>query len=102
MGNPKKRNQNLVKIARLQFAEFLRSKRIEAQLSQLDAAKALKLKNAQFISNVERGLAPFPFKALKVLMKLYKISFEELSEKYLYLQKSLLKAAIFPDAENKK
>ena len=94
MTNAKKKNQNLVKIARLQFAEFLRAKRVEAGLSQLDVAKKLKFSNAQFISNIERGVAPVPFPVLKILMKHYSISFEELSDKYMALQRSVLEAEL--------
>ena len=90
----KKRNKNLVKIARLQFADFLRSKRLASGMSQMDVAKKLKLKNAQFISNIERGVAPVPFDTLKALMKFYSINFDELSEEYLALQKSVLLAAM--------
>lgn len=96
-----KKNKNLVKIARLEFAEFIREKRIDAGLSQLDAAKKLKLKNAQFISNIERGLAPVPFQTLKILMNLYAISYEELSEKYLALQQAVLEAEIGFSADSK-
>ena len=89
MTNSKRNSQNLKKIARLQFAEYLRTKRLEAGLTQSDVAKKLKFKNAQFISNIERGLAPVPFSTLKLLMKCYNMSYEELSERYLELQKSI-------------
>ncbi|MEZ4815980.1 MAG: helix-turn-helix transcriptional regulator [Bdellovibrionota bacterium] len=94
MSSIKRSNQNLKKIARLEFAEFLRGKRIEAGLTQSDVAKKLKFKNAQFISNIERGLAPVPFPTLKLLMKCYDMSFEELSEKYLELQATILQSEL--------
>jgi transcriptional regulator with XRE-family HTH domain len=97
MASSKRKSQNLVKIARLRFAEYLRAKRLEAKLSQNAVAKKLKLKNAQFISNIERGLAPVPFQSLRILMSLYSISFEELAEKYLTLQESVLMAELSVD-----
>lgn len=100
MRSSKSKSQNLVKIARLQFAEFLREKRVAMGLSQMDVAKKLKLKNAQFISNIERGMAPVPFQVLKVLMSLYSISYDELSEKYLNLQRTVLMAELSIPAES--
>lgn len=94
MTSSRRNNQNLKKVARLRFADFLRNKRLEAGLTQGDVAKKLKLKNAQFVSNIERGLAPVPFSTLKLLMKCYDMSYEELSEKYLELQESILKGEL--------
>lgn len=81
-------------MARLRFAEFLRNKRIESGFTQGDVAKKLKLKNAQFISNIERGLAPVPFSTLKLLMKTYEMSYDDLSEKYIELQEAILKGEL--------
>ncbi len=92
MTDAKINNQNLKKSARLKFAEYLRNKRIRANLTQGEVAKKLKLNNAQFISNIERGLAPVPFSTLKVLMKLYNMKYKELADKYLELQESIFKS----------
>lgn len=94
MSGAKRNSQNLKSSARLQFAEYLRAKRIRANLTQGEVAKKLKLNNAQFISNIERGLAPVPFSTLKVLMKLYSLRYKELADKYLELQEAIFKSEL--------
>src|SRR5687768_2487624 len=94
MSGTKRNKTHIVKNARLDFADYLRERRLEAGLSQMDVAKKLKLKNAQFISNIERGLAPVPFQQLKVLKRLYDISFKELLGRYTHFQKSVFEASI--------
>lgn len=48
---------------------YLKRKRGEAGLSQIEVAELLKYGSAQFISNWERGLAEPPMQALTKLVK---------------------------------
>lgn len=59
-----------------ELAEFLKTSREKAGLTQSDVAEALEYKSPQFISNWERGLAQPPIKSLKILAKLYKIDMD--------------------------
>ena len=58
----------------------LKQLREAAGLSQGDVAKILGYESAQLISNIERGISTFPFKSIKKLAALYKVT-----EKDLYL-----------------
>lgn len=64
----------------LKLAEFLKNKRIAANLTQMDVAKHLGYSSAQFISNWERGLSSPPAKVVRLISKLYKIPAEEIFE----------------------
>jgi transcriptional regulator with XRE-family HTH domain len=57
---------------RKQLGEYLKASRKGAGLSQKSVAYKLGLGNAQFISNIERGLCAIPAKKLKALLKIYK------------------------------
>lgn len=62
------------------FAEFLKNKRVDAGLSQMQVAEFLNYSTPQFISNWERGVSQPPVNSLKRLSLLYKTSAEELFE----------------------
>lgn len=62
------------------LADFLKTKRMGAGLSQRDVADKLGYSTPQFISNWERGVSHPPISALKKLGDLYKISAEDLFE----------------------
>ena len=65
------------------ISSFLKTKRVDAGLTQLDVARKLGYGSSQFISNWERGLANPPAFVLKDLAKLYKIDSKELLEMLL-------------------
>ena len=60
------------------LADFLKTKRVNAGLSQRDVADKLGYSTTQFISNWERGVSHPPINALKKLGELYKVSAEDL------------------------
>lgn len=62
------------------LADFLKTKRMSAGLSQREVADKLGYSTPQFISNWERGVSHPPISALKKLGDLYKISAEDLFE----------------------
>jgi transcriptional regulator with XRE-family HTH domain len=55
------------------MATLLRQSRKEKNLTQSEVSRSLGYKNAQFISNWERGLAEPPVHAWKTLKRLYEI-----------------------------
>jgi len=76
------------------IGNFIREKRTKKGISQGDLGKRLGYGSAQFISNLERGLAPLPPKIMKDLTKYLDISEREmlsimLKEHEVYLTKVL-------------
>lgn len=65
------------------LSEFLKTKRIEAGLSQADISKALGYSTPQFISNWERGISAPPVSHVKKLANLYKVSADDLFREVL-------------------
>lgn len=53
--------------------DYLREKRLDSGLSQLDVARELGYASPQFVSNWERGLVSPPLETIAVLINLYKI-----------------------------
>lgn len=68
------------------IARVLREARIEAGLSQFDLAKGLMYETPQFISNIERGLAPIPTDKLiqvcRILGKRLQVFIDAFKEDY--------------------
>jgi transcriptional regulator with XRE-family HTH domain len=60
------------------LSNFLKNKRAELGVSQADVAKYLGHESAQFISNIERGVASVPIPTLKKLGDFYNIPQTEL------------------------
>ena len=60
------------------LSEFLKSKRIEAGLTQSEVARKLGYSSPQFVSNWERGLANPPVFILRDLTKMYKVAAEKM------------------------
>ena len=58
--------------------KYLKQKRIEANLSQLQLATQLGYTSPQFVSNWERGVALPPLKICKELARLLKVSRKEM------------------------
>ena len=76
------------------MSEFLKNKRIERGLSQIDVGRQLKFSSSQFISNWERGLSSPPIKVLKKLVKLYKMDAAEVIELILDHERKELKKTL--------
>lgn len=57
-----------------ELAEFLKTARTRAGLSQKEVASVLGYKSSQFVSNWERGLSSPPITTLRRLCQLYKTS----------------------------
>lgn len=55
------------------LSDYLKQKRLDSGLSQLDVAKELGYSSPQFVSNWERGLVSPPLETIAVLIDLYKI-----------------------------
>ncbi|MCB0340932.1 MAG: helix-turn-helix transcriptional regulator [Pseudobdellovibrionaceae bacterium] len=60
------------------LGDYLREKRLAADLSQKEVAERLGYGSAQFVSNWERGLSSPPLEALKTITDLFKINPQEL------------------------
>lgn len=65
------------------LSDYLRQKRVDSGLSQLDVAKVLGYSSPQFVSNWERGLVSPPLETIAVLIELYKIQPAEVIEKIM-------------------
>ena len=77
--------------------DYLRQKRLDSGLSQLDVARVLGYSSPQFVSNWERGLVSPPLETIAVLIELYKIPSSEVIGKILdetrgYLESHLAKS----------
>lgn len=72
----------------MEFAEYLRQKRIDAHLSQSEVAIKLGYTTSQFVSNWERGISQPPLSSLFAIADLYRISVDELFE--VLLRSSLI------------
>jgi transcriptional regulator with XRE-family HTH domain len=55
------------------LGEFLRDKRVRADLTQGFVAEKMGFTSPQFISNIERGLCSPPMDVLKRMVRLYKL-----------------------------
>lgn len=69
----------------------LKKAREDRKLSQLQVSKVLGYSSPQFISNFERGLCAPPIDKLKVLIKLYNLSAEDMIELIMVEQERLLR-----------
>lgn len=70
--------------------DYLRQKRLDSGLSQLDVARVLGYSSPQFVSNWERGLVSPPLETIAVLIDLYKISPGEVVDKIVDETRSYL------------
>lgn len=62
------------------LGNHLKKKRLESGVSQMEVARKLGYTSPQFVSNVERGLCSFPLNKLKILVDLYKLDREQLTQ----------------------
>lgn len=65
------------------FGQYLRSKRQQVGLSQLDVSKKLGYTSSQFVSNWERGVSAPPLSIYHQLADLYQLGLEDLFEQSL-------------------
>lgn len=65
------------------LSEYLRKKRVSANISQREVSKHLGYSTPQFISNWERGVSYPPVFAIKKIASLYGVPAEELFENVL-------------------
>jgi transcriptional regulator with XRE-family HTH domain len=68
---------------KMNFSSWLREKRVEAGLSQLQVAEKLGYTTCQFISNFERGKSMPAAESLKELAKLYKLNQDEFLKSFV-------------------
>lgn len=76
--------------------DYLRQKRLDSGLSQLDVARVLGYASPQFVSNWERGLVSPPLETIAVLIELYKIPSTEVVNKILAETRSYLESHLTP------
>jgi transcriptional regulator with XRE-family HTH domain len=62
------------------LAEFLRSARVEAGLSQREVSEKLGYRTPQFVSNWERGVSSPPGRMLRKIAEIYEVQAEVLYE----------------------
>lgn len=77
------------------LGEFLKSARVTAGISQREMAEHLNQVSPQYVSNVERGMAPPSNNYLKLTLTVYGLSksrlLDKLSQVYLRQIKEILK-----------
>lgn len=78
------------------LSNYLKEKRVESGLSQLDVAKVLGYSSPQFVSNWERGLVSPPLETIAVLVELYKISPNEIIEHIIKETRAYLEVNLKP------
>ena len=88
-------------VERKNFGQFLKTKRVEAGLSQEVVAKKLGYTSAQFISNWERGVSAPPIERLKSLAELYKIPHNHLIDVIVDETRDYLKT-VFKSSKKKR
>lgn len=77
-----------------QFGQYLFEKRTKAGLTQRDVSNVLGYSSAQFISNFERGIATPPLKKMKVLLKMYDMPVQEVTDLLVDAERIRLEAGL--------
>ena len=72
------------------LATYLKARRIDAGLSQIEVSKKLGYTSAQFVSNWERGVAKPPLEALVKIIKLYAVDGDEVVDRYIFATRKRL------------
>jgi transcriptional regulator with XRE-family HTH domain len=85
-----------VKLSMRTLSGYLKEKRTERGLSQLDVAKVLGYSSPQFVSNWERGLVSPPLETIAILIELYKVPPSEVIEYILKETKAYLETNLKP------
>jgi transcriptional regulator with XRE-family HTH domain len=65
---------------RLIFGELIRKQRERCNLTQKDVADALELTSAQFVSNIERGIAFPPIESIPALARVFNMPARKIVE----------------------
>lgn len=81
--------------------DYLRQKRLDSGLSQLDVARVLGYSSPQFVSNWERGLVSPPLETIAVLIDLYKIPASEVVDRILDETRDYLESHLVPARKRK-
>lgn len=79
--------------AQLDFANYLKKKRIAAGITQAEVSKKLGYSTPQFVSNWECGRAKPPITTIPKLIKFYGASPDEVSYYYLASSREQLRKA---------
>lgn len=80
MGRKKGKKESLEKKEMFKrVGEYLRKKRLKANISQQRVSEEMKLTTAQYVSNIERGISPPSIDFLKLAIILYKLDFKEVA-----------------------
>ena len=77
-----------------ELGQYLRQKRLEKGLSQVNVAKKLGY-SSQFIANWERGVSSPPMQALKKIVDMYGINQRDFLETMDAIQKNFWKRSVF-------
>ncbi len=72
------------------LSQYLKEKREECGMSQLEVARQLGYSSPQFVSNWERGIVAPPIETIAVLIDLYKIQPSHVIQKIVEDTKSYL------------
>ncbi len=74
--------------------DYLRQKRMDSGMSQLDVARELGYSSPQFVSNWERGLVSPPLETITTLIALYKIPAGEVVDRIMDETRSYLESQL--------
>lgn len=77
------------------IGNFLREKRQQRELTQGEVAKPLGFLSAQFISNIERGLALPPLNCLRKMIELYDIEEDEIIDLLVEEERKYIRSVIY-------
>lgn len=67
----------------MSLSDYIKKKRLNALLTQQEAAKLLGYKKSQFLSNLELGNRKPPLEVLKKMCEVYNIPHEEMRQAYI-------------------
>lgn len=81
--------------------DYLREKRLDSGLSQLDVARVLGYASPQFVSNWERGLVSPPLETIGILIDLYKVPADEVIDRILEETRAYLEESLTPNRRRK-
>lgn len=65
------------------LAKFIKNKRMDAALTQLEVGQRLGFHKSQFISSMERGASRPPIQVLKKMCEIYDIPESEMRKAYM-------------------
>ena len=80
-----------------EIADLIKKFRKKRNISQLELSRVCGLKNAQFFSNIERGIAEYPLDTLAIIIKYLDLSADEklqLNKSFINFQKKVIAKVI--------